>query len=69
MCSIVENPTSKVRIVLVSFALYHKGYSNVENLTSKKILRSAFSVISVYDHHNKDTSFSTLMFGFDVSVH
>ena len=29
---------------------FDQGYSNVEKWTSKKILRSAFSVISVYDH-------------------
>ena len=29
---------------------FDQGYRNVENRTSKKILRSAFSVISVYDH-------------------
>ena len=28
---------------------FDQGYSNVENRTSKKILRCAFSVISVYD--------------------
>ena len=30
---------------------FDQGYSNVENRTSKKILRFAFSVISVYDLH------------------
>ena len=29
---------------------FDQGYSNVENRTSKKILHSAFSVISVFDH-------------------
>ena len=32
-------------------AHFGQGYSNVENRTSKKILRTAFSVISVYDHN------------------
>ena len=30
---------------------FDQGYRNVENWTSKKILRSAFSGISVYDHN------------------
>ena len=29
---------------------FDQGYSNVENWTLKKIIRYAFSVITVYDH-------------------
>ena len=40
---------------------FDQGYSNVENWTLKKILRYAFSVITVYDQKNNANANVTIV--------